>query len=270
MKWGLVSKPSEYSYSVGKDIYKLLGRGTTLEHKLASQIATEGYSLSEMNSLVDAFITIGGDGTILMTLQHTAKPVFPINTGRFGFLTEVEAPQAQQAIKQLRAGHFTVEERIKLTVRLGKKKLPNAANDIAIHVANLGKILPIRMFVNKTLTQSIYGDGLIVATPMGSTSHALSVGGPIVDPALNAYVVAPIAPFRHAASAMVIPSDKKLKIRIERPANLVIDGLYIHEFLPEESLEIYEASERAQFITLQNNFYRKIYRKMNFHYSKRL
>ena len=270
MIWGLVCKPSELSYSIGKEIYKILGRETILEYKFASQISAEGHSLSEMNKLADAFIIIGGDGTILMTLQHATKPVFPINTGRIGFLSEVEASQAKQAIKLLCKGQFTIEERIKLAVRLSKKKLPNAANEVAIHVANLGKILPIRMFVNKTLTQSLYGDGIIVATPMGSTSHALSVGGPIVDPTLNVYVVAPIAPFRHIASARVIPSNKKLKIMIERPAKIVIDGLSIHNFLPDKYLEIYEAPERAQFITIQNNFYRKVYRKLNFHYPKGL
>jgi len=269
MKWGLICKPSEKSFAIGKKIYEMLN-GALLEYKIAEYMGKKGYSIEEIGKKADAIIIVGGDGTILMTLQHTDKPIFSINTGRIGFLTEIESAKAEEAVEKLKKGEYHIEERIKLSSKLGKKRLPDAANEIAIHTANVGKILLLKLYVDGILTQSFYGDGLIISTPMGSTSYALSVGGPVVDPTLKVFVIAPIAPFRHLASALVIPSDKKLKIKVERPAKIAIDGIHTFDFPPGRTLSIEQSDVAARFIKIDNNFYRKIYRKLSFRYPKSL
>jgi NAD+ kinase len=269
MKWGLICKPSENSFLVGKKVYEMLGEGI-LEHKIAKYLGKKGYSIKEIGKKADAIIIVGGDGTILMTLQHTDKPIFSINTGRIGFLTEIEARKAEQAIKEIISGNYHVEERMRLKAKLGRKMLPDAANELAIHTANVGKILFVKLYVDGVLTQSFYGDGLIISTPMGSTSYALSVGGPVVDPTLEVFVVAPIAPFRHIASALVIPSDKKLKITVEKPAKIALDGIHTYDFKPNQKLEILKSERKARFIKINDNFYKKIYRKLSFRYPKSL
>ncbi len=269
MKWGLICKPSEKSFEIGKRIYEMLD-GAILEYKIAEYMGKKGYSMKEIGKKADAIVIVGGDGTILMALQHTDKPIFSINTGRIGFLTEIEAPRAEEAVKKLVEGNYSVEERIKLAARLGRKKLPDAANEIAIHTAHVGKILLVKLYVDGILTQSFYGDGLIISTPMGSTSYALSVGGPVVDPTLRVFVIAPIAPFRHLASALVIPSDKKLKIRVEKQAKIAIDGMHTFDFSPSNTLSIEQSNTMARFIKIDNNFYRRIYRKLSFRYPKSL
>ncbi|MCD6481209.1 MAG: NAD(+)/NADH kinase [Thermoplasmata archaeon] len=271
MKWGLVCKPSSDSFAVGEAIYKMLnGKGVFLEKKIAEHMGKRGYSIEELDSKADAMIVVGGDGTILTTLQQTSKPIFSINTGRIGFLTEVEKKDAGKAIQKLLKGEYRVEERLKLKGKLRKKRLPDAANEITIHSASIGKILPIKLYVDGILTQSFLGDGLILATPMGSTSYALSVGGPVVDPVLEVFILAPIAPFRHIASALVIPADKTLKIKVEKPAIISIDGIHTCDFKPSSTLSISTSEKKARFIKLEDNFYRKIYRKLSFRYPRSL
>jgi len=269
MKWGLICKPSEKSFSIGKKIYERIGKAM-LEHKIASYMGKRGYSINEIGKKADAIIIVGGDGTILMTLQHTDKPIFPINTGRIGFLTEMEAKEVENAIKELLKKNYYVEERIKLAAKLGRKRLPDAANEIAVHTAHVGKILFVKLYVDGILTQSFYGDGLIISTPMGSTSYSLSVGGPIVDPTLKVFVIAPMAPFRHLASSLVVPSDKKLKIKVEKPAKIAIDGLHTFHFEPSNTLQVMQSENVARFMKIGNNFYKKIYRKLSFRYPKSL
>ncbi len=271
MKWGLVCKSSSDSFGIGEKIYHTLGKSHVfLEKRIAEHMGKKGYSLEEIDKLSDAIIVVGGDGTILMTLQHTSKPIFSINTGRIGFLTEVEKKDADKAMQKLLRGEYRIEERIKLKGRLRKKRLPDASNEITIHSASIGKILPVKLYVDDILTQSFLGDGLIIATPMGSTSYALSVGGPVVDPLLKVFILAPIAPFRHIASALVIPGDKTLKIKVEKPAIISIDGIYTCEFKPNSTLTISLSERRAKFIKLEDNFYKKIYRKLSFRYPKSL
>ncbi len=262
MKWGLICKPSEESFLIGKKIYELL-ENVLLEYKIAEYMGKRGYSIEEIGKEADKIIIIGGDGTILMTLQHTAKPIFSINTGRIGFLTEVEAKDANDAIKKILNGEYFIEERIKIKAFLNNKPLPDAANEIAIHTASIGKILFLKLYINENLTLNICGDGIIVATPTGSTSYALSVGGPVIEPCLKVFVVAPIAPFRHISPPLVIPSDRKIKIKVEKKAKVAIDGLCVYEFMPEDELKIVESDRKARFIKLKDSFYKKIYEKLS-------
>ena len=269
MKRGLICKPSKYSFSVGERVYNLMGNAM-LEYKIAEYMGKKGYSIEEIGKKADEIFIVGGDGTILMTLMHTSKPIFPINTGRIGFLTEVEAKDAEESIKKILMGEYYIEERIKLGGKIGRKSLPNASNEITIHTASVGKILSIKLYVDDILTQSFSGDGLIISTPMGSTSYSLSAGGPIADPTLKIFIISPIAPFRHIASSIVIPASKKLKIKVAKPAKVVVDGMQVYDFSPRQKLEIFEAEERARFIKIKDNFYSKVYRKLSFRYPKSL
>lgn len=263
MKWGIICKPSEESFIIGKKIYEKLGEAI-LEYKIAEYMGKKGYSMEEIGKMVDSIIIVGGDGTILMTLQHVSKPIFSINTGRIGFLTEVEADEYEKAIEEILKGEYYIEERMKLKIFLNRCRLPDAANEIAIHSASLGKILFLKVFINEQIVQDICGDGIIVATPTGSTSYALSVGGPIVEPTLNVFIIAPIAPFRHIASPVIVSADKKINIKVEKNAKISIDGLHIEDFKPDDELIISASENKAYFMKLKDNFYKKIYEKIGY------
>jgi len=263
MKFGIVCKPDEKSYEIGKKIYEMLGEAY-LEKKIAEYLGKEGLSIQEVGLKSDIIVVIGGDGTILLTLKHTSKPIFSINTGRIGFLAEIDAEDAIEGMKKVLEGDYFIEDRIRLKSFLNGKRLEDASNEIALHVSNIGKLLMTRLYIDDELAEDIYGDGMIIATPMGSTSYALSVGGPIVDPTLKIFIVAPLAPFRHIASPLVMPADKKIGIEVDKPSKIAIDGMGEYDFKPGDKIEIMKSEKMTRFIKLKNTFYHRLYKKLSF------
>jgi len=263
MKFGIICKPDKKSYEIGKKIYEMVG-DAFIEKKFAEYLGKDGYTFSELEKNCDVLVVIGGDGTILLTLRHTTKPLFSINTGRVGFLAEVDADSAIEGMKMVMDGDYFIEERIKLKPLLNGKRLNDASNEIALHVTNIGKLIMTKLYIDDELAENIYGDGMIIATPMGSTSYALSVGGPIVDPVLKVFIIAPLAPFRHIASPLVMPSDKKIAIEVDKPSKIAIDGIDEYDFYPGDKIEITESENKAKFIKLKNTFYHHLYKKLSF------
>ncbi|MEM1513362.1 MAG: NAD(+)/NADH kinase [Candidatus Thermoplasmatota archaeon] len=261
MKWGIICKPSKEAYEIGEKIYRIVG-DAILENKIANYIGKKGYKIEEIDKRCDAIIVIGGDGTILLTLRHTKKPIFSINAGRIGFLTEVDAEDAEKAIDEVLKGNYFIEEYMKIKIFLNKKRLPDAVNEIVIHTANLGKILPFRVYADNQLIKEWSGDGLIISTPVGSTSYALSLGGPIIEPKMNAFLIVAIAPFRKAFYPFVLSSERKIKIEVEKDAEIAIDGLYNEKIAKDDFIEAMISEERAKFIKINNKFFEKIYKKL--------
>ncbi|RLF51790.1 MAG: sugar kinase [Thermoplasmata archaeon] len=263
MKWGIICKPDEKSFRIGKEIYELLD-DAIIEKKLAEYLGKDGHTIEEVGKIADKIVVIGGDGTILLTLQHTTNPIFSINTGRIGFLAEIDASNAINGMKKVLEGEYFVEERIKIASYLNGSRLEDAANEVALHISNIGKLLMTKLYIDGELAENIYGDGMIIATPMGSTSYALSVGGPIVDPTLHVFVVAPLAPFRHIASPLVMPADKKIGIGVDKPSKIAIDGIGEYDFQAGDMLEIEKSKNVARFVKLKNTFYSRLYKKLSF------
>jgi len=267
MTWGLISKQCKKSFRMGNKVYRYLLRkkeDVLVEQKLAGHLSISGHTIKTLGQRVDKVITIGGDGTILMALEHITQPLFSINTGAVGFLTEVEEKDALSGLQSVLDNNYFLEERVKLKTLLNKKRLPDGANEVTIQTPLIGKILEFKLYVQGKLVEKLQGDGLIIATPTGSTSYALSVGGPIVDPAIDALVVAPIAPFRHYSSPLVIPSDKELRIVLfgKRDAKVAIDGHYTYPFKLHDILTVAKSENKACFIRLEDTFYQRVYEKL--------
>jgi NAD+ kinase len=265
MTWGIVCKPTSSSYSIAKEIFPLLD-DVILEEKIATRLGKTGYSLEEIGNLVDRLVVIGGDGTILMVMHYTDRPMFTVNTGSVGFMTEVDAEDAVAGIKKVMKGDYYIEERMRIKTLLNGKRLADAMNEVTVHTADIGKILSLQLAIDGVITEKIDGDGMIVATPTGSTSYALSVGGPIVDPALQAFVTAPMAPFRHIASPLVIPANSELIITVigKKKAKLVIDGVGKGTISRTDNLRLSCSDKPAAFIRLENNFYSKVFEMLSF------
>ncbi len=269
MKWGLICKPSKKSCVLAKKIYHMLD-DVMAEKKIANRLGVKGFSLKEIEREADMVVLVGGDGTILMALEHIKKPVFSINTGSVGFLTEVEAHHALEGMKNVLEGKYFIDERMKLSVTLNKKRLGNATNEVTIHTANIGKILSLQLAVDGVVAEEIDGDGVIIASPTGSTSYAFSVGGPVVDPSLQAFIVAPMAPFRHITSPMIIPGDKEISVKIlgKKMAKVVIDGMRSFPLSSKDALVITCSNDTASFIRLEDNFYKKVFERLAFRRKK--
>ena len=268
MKWGLISKINvKKSISLGKEVYDFLkGEGEVFTEKnLANKIKIKGYSLQEINKNADIVITIGGDGTILWALKEIDKPVFAINSGGMGFLSEVESKYAIGGLKKVITGKYNIEERAKLKILLNGKRLPDAANEVTVQTGRIAKIMYLQLFIENELFETLGADGVIIATPTGSTSYSLSVGGPIMDPSVNAMIIAPLAPFRLSARPWVVPFDKKITIKLlpkSKETKLVIDGGYESLVNKDSDIVVTGSDKKARFVRFGESFYQMVRLKL--------
>lgn len=268
MKWGLACKPKvRKSSSVAKEVYKFLSKNGEVfaEEDFAKEIGTKGYSLNDINKKADIVVTVGGDGTILRALQSVEKPIFAINSGGMGFLAEVESKHAIEGLKRIIEKNYNVEERAKLKVMFDGKRLPDATNEVTVQTAKIAKILYLQLFVENELLETLGADGVIVASPTGSTSYALSVGGPIMDPAVNAMVIAPLAPFKLSARPWIVPLDKKIGIKLlpkSKETKLVIDGYHTENVTTESKIIVTGSEKKARFVRFGESFYEMVRLKL--------
>ena len=268
MKWGVVCRSDvKKSLSLAKDVIDFLREDGEVfaEEQLAKSAEIKGYSLKEINTKADIVVTIGGDGTILRAVKEIEKPVFAINSGGMGFLAEVESKYALGGLKRLIDGKYNVEERSKLKITLDGKRLPDAANEVTVQTDQIAKILYLKLFVDEELIESMGADGIIVATPTGSTSYALSVGGPIMDPSVNAMVIAPLAPFKLSARPWIIPMERKVGITLlakSKESKMVIDGSFATSVTPESDIVITGSEKKARFVRFGESFYQMVRLKL--------
>ena len=268
MIWGLVCNPGvKRTVSLAKDIAEFLHEHGNLlvEEAIASEIQQKGSSFKEINKNADIVVTIGGDGTILMAMSEIEKPVFAINSGGIGFLCEVESKYAFEGLKQIIDGKYNIEERAKLKVTLDGKRLPDATNEVTIQTARIAKILYLKIFVDNEIIESMGADGVIIATPTGSTSYSLSVGGPIMDPTVNAMIIAPLAAFKLSARPWIVPLDRKVGVQLlpkSKETNLVIDGRFLTPVTQESNIIITGSEKKARFIRFGESFYQMVRLKL--------
>lgn len=182
----------------------------------------------------DLVLVFGGDGSILHVARRLGTnplPVLGVNYGRFGYLADVEPEELESALGRWLADEFTVVPRLRLAVSVlrGGQRIEQglALNDVVLARDEAGQMVDVDVHIDGRLAIGITGDGLIVATSSGSTAHALSAGGPILEPTVNALVVVPIAPHSLAHRAVVLSSDRVLALHpgpVGRGAGLVVDG----------------------------------------------
>lgn len=222
---------------------------------------------SSLASQVDLVIAIGGDGTMLyagnLTLDSNV-PLLGINRGRLGFLADVSPDQMLSSVEQILNGKYTLESRLLLDARLrqadGRTVSSTAFNDVVLQRRDTGRMVDIEASVAGQFVNTHSGDGLIVSTPTGSTAYALSCGGPIIEPQLEAVVVVPICPHTLTDRPIVIAANQPIEIRLlereDTQAELVIDGHSKGEIRPDDLLTINAADKRIRLIHPPNyDFY---------------
>lgn len=213
----------------------------------------DGKPFSEMN--VDAVITVGGDGTVLKTCMLIPKPETPIlavNMGRRGYLTEVDPAGAIEAVAKCLKGKYRLEEHWKLSLYFQGKLLTDGLNEVLVTSSTPFKMLEFSIYTGDRHLVDSRADGLIVATPTGSTAHALSAGGPVLETSVDAFALVFICPLEPIRS-FVMPAEEALKIDILDPklkASVVVDGRYERELMPKSSIAIGKSKHKAVFIRL--------------------
>jgi NAD+ kinase len=170
---------------------------------------------------VDFLFSIGGDGTILDAVpivRDYGIPILGINLGRLGFLSSISKDEISTAIDNLFSGNYSIDQRTLL--RLNKPEnlfgdLNYALNDLTIYRNNTTSLITIHVWVDDVFLNTYWGDGLIISTPTGSTAYSMSVGGPIVTPGSENFVIAPIASHNLTVRPVVIPDSSVIKIKIQ-------------------------------------------------------
>ncbi|MDP3312032.1 NAD kinase [Lutibacter sp.] len=174
----------------------------------------------DLNDSFNFMITIGGDGTILRAvtfIRNSNIPIVGINTGRLGFLATVQKEEISHVVQLLISNHFLIRERTMLSVITTPKikKLEEfnfALNEVSVSRKNTASMITIETFIDDEYLTSYWADGLIIATPTGSTGYSLSCGGPIIIPKSKSFAITPIAPHNLNARPLVIPEDTTIKL----------------------------------------------------------
>jgi NAD+ kinase len=207
----------------------------------------------------DLVIAIGGDGTMLYAgrlARESGTPILGINRGRLGFLADVTPDEMIASVEQVLRGDYTLDTRMLLEARLikksGKESSAFALNDVVLKRRETGRMVDFSTRVNDVFVNTHSGDGMIVATPTGSTAYSLSCGGPIISPQLDAVVVVPVCPHTLTDRPIVIPADQTIEVvlleRDETKASITVDGHSMGEIRPSDRMVISAADRRITLV----------------------
>ena len=227
---------------------------------------------------IDFALSIGGDGTFLTSAAAIGKkniPILGINCGHLGFLAEVQTDDVDAILQQIIEGHYTIEQRSLLNVSVFDKSgsirdniimAPNALNEIAILKEGLSSMLQIELKVNGELLHTYNSDGLVIATPTGSTAYNLSIGGPLMAPQSRGIILTPIAPHSLTVKPLVVPDDWKFDIRVTSryDAYMVsVDGRS-QSLSTDMSLHVERATYTVKVVQVgDNSFLKSLQNKLN-------
>lgn len=240
-----------------------------------SRFNFSSYPIEDFPGLVDLIIVLGGDGTLLKVARQTGRaniPMLGVNLGGLGFLTDIKAENLISILEDVIEGKYYLDERMVLhtTIRQnnGKDiKSTFALNDIVINNGAQSRLINLAAYVNEKWINNFLSDGLIIATPTGSTAYSLSAGGPIIHPKLHAILITPICPHILTNRPIVIPDQGKIKVMVQHKGKnnneeciLSADGQVFALMGPGDYVEVRKAQHTIKLIQPQGNDYYHILR----------
>lgn len=224
---------------------------------------------------VDAVIVMGGDGTILETARYAAGdgiPVLGMNFGRLGYLAELETNELEM-LSEIISGNYTLDERSMLkvylnSVRKGKIYCGYALNDAIVSNGSTPKVIDLDLLDNGVQIASFRADGLIIATPTGSTAYSMSAGGAVVDPRLKCFCVTPICPHSLTSKPLIFPDSAAIEVvntcKREKTVSLTLDGRHTFNIYYGDTVCVVKAGISAKFIRVKpRSFYQTLRNKLN-------
>lgn len=227
---------------------------------------------------LDFIISLGGDGNMLnaVAMVHdSGVPILGINMGRLGFLSSVNREQIKEAVTALKNGDFKIDSRslLKLSSHaelFNKKNF--ALNEVTVYKQQPNSMVSVHVYIDDDYLNSYWADGLIVATPTGSTAYSLSTGGPIISPDAHNFIITPIAPHNLSVRPLVIPDDKKVKLKVSGRDDSYFVSLdaRTQSFQSDEELIIEKESFEIKLVRLPDeNFFSTIRAKLLWGIDKR-
>ncbi len=274
MKAGLVSRIDKpEALEVAREIVDYLeSKGVQVQMETEAALILDmpggNSDIGEMEA--DFMVTVGGDGTILRTAMQMREPDTPIlgvNLGSRGFLTEVYPEDVRPALDMILNGDYGLEECLKLSSRnpdMGRD-FTDCLNEVLVASPLPSKALDARISIDGKQILDIQADGIIAATPTGSTAYNLSAGGSIISPEVEATIVTAICPYSYFRS-IVVPKDSRITIELLKPkadALVIIDGRDYTAVRPQSTIEVWASQHKARFIRFRS-FYERLERRLVF------
>lgn len=220
-----------------------------------------------LGEVCDLVIVVGGDGSMLgaaRALVNHSTPVLGVNRGNLGFLTDICPENLEEQVDDVLAGNYMVEQRFLLETEVRRGDNPigqgDALNDVVLHPGKSTRMISFELFIDGQFVYRVKADGLIIATPTGSTAYALSAGGPIMHPRLDAIVIVPMYPHTLSSRPMVVNADSELKIVLDTEMSIYplisCDGQNDISCTPGDTLHIKRKPQKLRLIhPFEHNFY---------------
>lgn len=229
-------------------------------------------NIEELFESADIAITVGGDGTIIHAAKYSARqntPLIGVNVGRLGFAAEVDPDETESLLRILK-GDYQIERRILLDVEViknGKSRHYLAVNDAIIARGQLSKIVDLKLSLDGEEIANYRADGLLFATPTGSTAYSLSAGGPIIAPQMDCLMMTPVCPHSLFSRSVLFSGESELSITVKIPSEcccvLTIDGEKNVDILAEDKVIIRKSELKLKLISLyKRNFYKRLNEKL--------
>jgi NAD+ kinase len=222
--WGVLNEVMHWAESKGLAVLPVPAKGGW------DGAGWDGAYVELVRREADLAIAIGGDGTLLgvaRSLFGSGVPVLGVNLGHLGFLTDVAAGSVGPMLDAIQAGHYDIERRILLEADIaGAGPVGLAFNDVVLSKGDVGRMVEYEVFVDGEAVYRLRADGLVIATPTGSTAYALSANGPILHPALPAVALVPLCPHSLSARPITLPSSARIELVVHgsMPARVFCDG----------------------------------------------
>jgi NAD+ kinase len=233
------------------------------ESKLAERLGVRGVNPSEVEA--DLAVIVGGDGTVLRAVHilQCKIPLFTVSMGRVGFLGEAAPSEALGFLQEVLEGRYVEDKHF--MVEADVRELPPALNEIKIGSGNPKHMVELSVYVDDFWLARDKVDGVLVSTPSGASAYAFSVGGNLIDPRLEALVIAPVYPLSANFKPYVVPSSVEVTVKPESEAPLLVvaDGLKVRRLSPPRPVKVKRSKEYVVFLRRSFTFYDRIKRRLS-------
>ena len=270
-------KPAALEVAASADSHlRARGVAVRLQHRVAEALGFSERGLPDTDVAgADAVLVLGGDGTILATARLCAAlgtPMLPVHVGRFGFMTAVAPENLAPALDALLEGNYTQEERMMLRCEARRGGVLQdtgiALNEVVVANGPLSRVLHLRTSIDGRFVTTYAADGIIVATPTGSTAYSLSAGGPLVHPTLQTLLLTPICAHTLTSRALLVPPEAEITVVVEQdPHDMVrvtIDGQLGFPLQAGDAIHVRRAPHQARFLAVGGaGFYEKLQTKLH-------
>jgi NAD+ kinase len=227
-----------------------------LEPEVATVLSMKGYERETIPASVDIMVVLGGDGTMLSVSRLIAGrnvPILGVNLGGLGFITAINKHEIFSVLEQALQGTCPVEERMMLDAQVFRESVETgcftALNDVVINKGALARIIEMETFVNDSYLTTYRADGLVIATPTGSTAYSLAAGGPILYPTLRSIVITPISPHMLTNRPIVLPDDSVVRVALKSASEsvyLTVDGQVGLKLQQGDVIEVRKSASTAR------------------------